>query len=605
MKTTEPGEFDTETINRPGHGEACLLAKGMGEDVSFLEFPKDFDAIFAFLAEKKTAEYYCYNMDFDARAIIHDNFVPYEVVESIALYGRAFWRGYRIEYISTKMLQVSRKGEGGFRLYDLKCFYQTSLAKASKAHVPTEHQKKDFPKEWYNEMDICLKDSRRAVLLDYARHDILALRALKKKILASVKAIGLDSDKLLSPASVAARKWGDTFKRIRPPDYINAAFEPSFFGGRIEVARLGLIGPSKLWDIHSAYPAIFAGLTDPRGSMLMSGREWEDRGARYGCYHVIADIPPSWRFGPFAVAEANGDIIYPVGMVRTYIGRAGLELAKKYSIPIKVLFAWEIFPDHDDLLFPEVESIYSLRKDPEKGQACKLAMNSAYGLLCEKENKSIPSPGKIFGGKKAGAYFVRSYSIFGRYTNYPLAAEITEKTRLKLWEIAYQYPDKVHFFATDGILTDADIELPTGPGLGEWGLEGEYDKSIILGCGRYVLYQGLEIKKFRIRGFPCGPDIIPSLERCELPYIDIPSLETESLREWARAWAIPDLNVLTEIKRRLVPGDEKRHFRGILSAVGDYWKKGLDSSPYLIYHEDIGGRLCQKRKKARKSRKRR
>src|SRR3990167_8904998 len=112
--------FDTETVNRPGHGEACLLIRSGLLGPEFLEFPKDFDQIFNFLEGRRNV---AWNADFDIRAICHPAFLDFKVVENLAISGRANTGLYFLKYIPGKFLEVYKRGGGKFVVYDLMQFF--------------------------------------------------------------------------------------------------------------------------------------------------------------------------------------------------------------------------------------------------------------------------------------------------------------------------------------------------------------------------------------------------------------------------------------------------------------------------------------------------
>ena len=104
------GAFDTETINRPGRGEACILIRDEGE---IFEAPMTWKQIFDFLAGRPRL---CWNMDFDVRAVAHPAFLPARTLESLALFGRAKFDGYSFEYVPGKFFKVFRKGKPALAL---------------------------------------------------------------------------------------------------------------------------------------------------------------------------------------------------------------------------------------------------------------------------------------------------------------------------------------------------------------------------------------------------------------------------------------------------------------------------------------------------------
>jgi hypothetical protein len=578
--------FDTETINRKGYGQACLLIASRPDGtIKTRDFPKTFAAVYSFLAAKPRRSYVCFNMDFDMRAIVHPNLLPYRVVESLGLFGKAEYKGMCFKFIPGKFLEVQGPGGKGFMLYDLKQFYGMGLAKASAKYLP-DRAKLSIPNAWYNRMDERLRDPlTRPRLLAYAIQDVDSTEGLKDKLLISLNALGLKTKRLSSCASLARTRYSNILEKVRAPDYVNKAFERGFFGGRIECNRLGVVKGVKLYDINSAYPSEIAKLKDPtKGEHVESKTGSRSSRVDYGLYLVEAAIPRSERFGPVAVRKSGG-VFYPVGHVRTWVCRPGLEALRENRFPVKVLKAYEILDCPQGPIFPDIEALYLKRKNSDVGLAIKLCLNAIYGLTAEATNylAEDPTSSRLAGGRN-----VASRSRYGKLTNFVLAAQITEAVRMRLWKEARGFGDGVHFMATDGLLVDESCTLPVGPNLGEWGLKGTFDDAVILGCGRYLLRgkrgskpgdEGHE--EFHLRGFPVRRDLFDKLARCKRKRAYIKSLDTLSLREWATDLMADSLNVLAPSSKRLEVNDEKRYWLQKLPAVKDYFSATVESMPFI------------------------
>lgn len=576
--------FDTETINRKGHGQACLLIASRPDGtISTYENPRHFGHVFNFLAASPRPKYVCYNMDFDTRAIVHPNFLPFPVVEGVGLFGRADYRGLKFKFIPGKFLEITTKGGPGFIMYDLAQFYGMGLARATAKYLP-DRPKLDIPKSWYNRMDERMADPKtRAKLLSYAIQDVDSTEGLKDKLLVSLKALGMTPKRLSSCASLARTRYSGILSRVRAPDYLNKTFERGFFGGRIECNRLGVVKGVKLYDINSAYPSEIAKLKDPtKGEHVESNGDYRSRRTSpdYGLYYVEADIPRTERFGPLAVRD-RGRVFYPVGRVRTWACAPGLQALKAAGMDFRVKKAYEIYDCPPAPIFPDIEELYLRRKSSDAGLAIKLCLNSIYGLTAEATNYLAEDP---TGTRYAGGRSVVSRSRYGKLTNFVLASHITEAIRMRLWKVMREAGNACHFVATDGVLVDASYSLPTGVALGEWGLKGVFDNGVVLGCGRYLLSgrDGGSEEEFHLRGFPVRRDIFDKLSRCKRRTAYIKSLDTLSMREWATDLLADSLNVLAPHGKRLEVNDEKRCWARKLPAVKDYFADTVESKPFIV-----------------------
>jgi hypothetical protein len=573
--------FDTETVNRTGNGQACLLVTGQTPDkIAHHEFPRHFSDVFDILAAKPRRKHVAYHMDFDARAIVHPAFMPWKTIEKVGLFGRATWSKYSFHYIPTKFLEVQRADGRGFVLFDTKQFFGMGLRAALERYAP-HIPKGDIPQSWYDEMDLCLLDHRRDVALAYARRDVEGLLYLTNDVLLkSLAGLNIRPRRLSSCASLARLRYGKRLAQVRAPDYVNDMFQRSFYGGRIECNTLGRVGACKLYDINSAYPSVIAKLLNPSTGVHLEfeGESWQWKNPHYGLYLVEADIPRGELYGPLAVRQ-GGKVFYPVGRVKTWCGVAGIECLRRHRFKFKVRWCYEIF-DCKELIFDDIEALFLRRKDSSIGLAIKLLLNSIYGLFAEATNYLTEDPCST---RALSGCHVAARSTYGRYTNFVLASHITESVRIKVYEVMRSAGARAHFAATDGVLVDSSYDLPTGPGLGEWGLKGLYECGTVLGCGRYELTAPVgKPDVIHLRGFPVSRAAFEKLAVSKRSFAWINQLDTPSLRQWAGDGLIDSLNVLTPHKHRLEVGDDKRAWPKRYRRVCDYFHGSMRSMPYIV-----------------------
>jgi hypothetical protein len=563
------GAFDTETVNRPGRGEAVILIKDEGE---IYLAPDTWDEIFNFLSDRPRL---CWNMDFDMRAIFHPRFIPSEIIERLAVLGRAKWRTYYFEYIPGKFFRAMKKGKGGIILYDLKQFFGLSLDAAAKKFLPTE-RKIEIPRSWYSQIDKCLLDSRHELIIKYAAQDAILVMRLRDILFNSLGNAGIKLARPTSCAAIARAMFGKTLKRIKPPEMVNKYFSRAMFGGRIETSRLGYVGPCSLYDIHSAYPSVMWKMLSPDGDLNRTTEYTKE--ASYGAYRIKAAIPTNYHYGPLAVRRAS-KVYYPVGNIRTWCCRPALQSLIRHKIPYEIIEGWEIFSSGEEL-FPELNDCYLSRKNPALSLPMKLGPNSLYGVMAQRIDKYFENDfGRFVGNKK-----VRHFQTFGPFCNMPLACHVTEAIRMRLWEQLHHAGKKAIFAATDSILYEGHDSgpRPLGDRLGDWGHEGNYQSAVILGCGRYALY-GLDPERpveYHIRGFPIRPESLAKIRRCKRGYVLVSTLEGKSLRQWASD-PFAEANVLLDGWKKLSVYDDKRSWSGKIPRLCDAWKNSLDSSPFI------------------------
>lgn len=567
--------FDTETVNRRGGGHACLvLAENRAGGVDYLEAPETFEQIYNFLAPLKCLV--AFNAAFDIRAILHTKFIPAEVLETLAEFDCCIYNGFRFFHIPGKYIKIWKPGCGSLEIFDIKSFFQgMSLRSCAEKFLPAA-RKLTIPKAWYTEMDKCLKDSRRKKVLEYAAQDVIVLAQIYRVLAGSFAAIGIENPPLYSPGAVAMAVFGRELSRQEPGDRRNKFFKQAYYGGRIEISEMGRVrGPLNYYDLKSAYPAVCCELPDLNTAQFRQGTTgwaYQDD-VKAGAYRVRVNVPAEWAFGPFAV-RTDTNIIFPVGNFETWIMADGVRICRKYKIPFEVLEFAEYFGGVSGEPFRnEFERLFKMRADKDKNLAVKLILNSFYGKTAEKDNYAQALPPYL---ADLFARFFQSGRLYGKYTNFPYAGIITERTRLKLWEAAHA--QGAVLLATDGIITRGTLKA--GNGLGEWGFKGAISEAIILGCGRYqIKYRGQAEKEYHFRGFGRPARIFKRLETCTADRISETILDTKSLKQWAGATELNkgDFNVLIDLDKVIKIEDKKRIWPRQFPQLRNYFKLNIKS----------------------------
>lgn len=574
--------FDTETINRPGGGYACLLIAASSAGCRHAE-PKTWADIWAFLSREHDGNggYVCWNMNFDAAAILHEHYLPWTIVERIAVLGRARWKQWSWELLPSKYCRITA-GRKTVTLYDLCQFFGCSLDAAAMRWLPSSNQKKHIPKSWYCHMDAILRHPRkRSTLLQYALQDCRATLALYDRLQCSMTKLGITCDKPISPASLGKQY----FPACRPaPGVVNRAFRASYFGGRVELLTLGHVIPSKhqllMMDIHSAYPSAMLTLHATDGLELVACRQ--PGNAIYGAYRITVDIP-DMPIAPYAVRRSDGVVCYPVGRVDTWVGRDGLDLAQTQGWPYRIHKGYELRGIPTTKPFNQIKDLFVLRKNDVCGLAAKLSMNSMYGKLAEETSMSIEDAG----GRLNGNLRTRSRQRFGPLTNFAMAACITELIRLKMWAAAtiiLAHGGQVHALATDSLLFEGEAGwLAPGDGLGQWGdAYGGLKSAILWGCGRYMLFHNDGTTIIHLRGFDNTENNVTRLRDCKRSYAMLSCFRSETMLSWARVGGLTDCNVLRNFSRAFRVNDNKRYWLDKPKTIGEYSHCCVRSKPWIL-----------------------
>lgn len=566
---------DTETDNNDEGGQAVLITvAGPGDKTDYKLLPKTFADVWEFLKGKT---YTSVNMDFEAQALCHDTFLPYQELKKLARFKWMKWKGWTIQYIPSKFLTVS-KGKEKFTVYDIQQFYGMSLKEAAQKHLGFE-RKQEIPRSWYRQFKEIFQHKRGVKFkrsLSYALQDARLAYLLTCKLVDSFKAVGVSATKLISPASLTMAYFGPQM-REEPEldDDTNEEWEQGFYGGRVEVGSLGTVENLSLYDLHSAYPAQIRGLTSLIGCEVQGGkRAGKIDEISYGLYHATAYVPLDWKWGPLAVRD-GAKVIYPVGAVKTWFCLPARKMLDRLGVKYVIHEAQEFRrPSGKEpaKIFTGIERLYLSRKDPVLSLAAKLMLNSLYGKLCESRRDRLPTGNDSY----------RSFRTFGRYTNYVLAAHVTESVRCQVFEVLHKFQGRAHYAATDSVMIEGELTENVGPDLGQWDLKGHYKRVTILGCGRYFMEKDNGESEGYLRGFAGTSRHVEKIKACRRRYVSLPLLQNLSFIQWANRGAADDLNVLKDIKKDLRCDDDKRAWDDKFKMLSDAFKSKIGSQPWIV-----------------------
>jgi hypothetical protein len=474
--------FDTETQR----GRASLISDGTGRP---LLFPKTFEGIADWLDAGPTRTYVAWNMDFDAQAILR--YLPRGTLSRLAVTTRAECGPWRIRYVPSKYLMLTRGHRPSIRLHDLQQFLGGSLERAAQKHLG--EGKTDLPvglTEYLRRgaMGDALRSRWRSLTIEYCERDAALVTRLAAMLTDSCAAAGIDFARPTSPASVARRYWGKLRNGLTPRDDLDGAWA-SYRGGRIEVTRRGLIEGATHWDLHSAYPSVIARLIAPGACERIEVKgDAIPPDAEYG--YALADFDftegrPTYPVG----VDVGGITVYPSGRFRATVDVATARCVRDSGLGMKIVRGVYWLPMNDERPFASIADLYRERsRRPEASLAIKLVMNSTYGLLAERVRdwKSVAAGRSVeVTDRLADGDIFRSRRKHGSMTNPLMAAAITGRIRARLWS---ETRGRAFTYATDGCLLPrgAEPDGPIGPGLGEWAREGDCD-AVVIGSGIYLL----------------------------------------------------------------------------------------------------------------------
>lgn len=371
-------------------------------------------------------------------------------------------------------------------LWDVMGFFQASFVSVMEKWLGKDHPNYEPIKTMkaqrgnFNETD-------NAAIVEYNKRELSTLCQIMDKFRTAVSRLDITLKRWDGAGAVAAALYNkhDTSAammntRVEAPEVFKAA-QYAYSGGHIEAFKVGHRKKTVYhYDLNSAYPTFIAELPDLSKGKWIHGTGEPPAGFTM-CkveYRFFYNRP----FYPLFFRTPEGSILYPQNGHGWYWHpeyAAAREYAEHHELGAEYLHChewWHFQPTDDDAgrykPFNWVKDAYYLRQqwvdNPSeewmKGgeKVIKLGLNSLYGKMCQQVGiKWVP---KVKGSKE---YVLE----LPPYFQLEWAGYVTSCTRAALMRAAMQYPSAIIAIATDGIFSEAPLELPKTPGkkiLGEW-----------------------------------------------------------------------------------------------------------------------------------------
>lgn len=306
----------------------------------------------------------------------------------------------------------------------------------------------------------------------------------------------------LTQAGSSMKQWRKM--SIAPVPKTNAAFYADlskyYFGGRVQCFRQGIINTNfSVYDINSAYPYA-----------MLSKHPYSVNFDKFSGWHAKADFVTVECIsrGVFPFRAPSGLIFPDDGIRRVYhVTRWEYDAAVKTdSVYAANILESVVFMGHTD--FSEyIAKFWNLRKAAKKAGddagslLYKLAMNSLYGKFASNpENYSVymnipddyvdaySESGWRFCGNLGPWVLVDAPLPESRrsYYNVATGASITGLVRAMLWEALHSSKGLL-YCDTDSIACErAGDAIQTGDAIGQWKLEGNFNRAGIGGKKLYI-----------------------------------------------------------------------------------------------------------------------
>ncbi len=422
---------------------------------------------------------------YDIAHIVRD--LPPDKLEALYHNQDVDYKQYTLHLIPKKIFKVSSPGHS-FAYYDVWSFFATSFVKACLSHLGNcderiqsgKDARADFS-QWseprlveYNQLE-CVYLER----LMYHLRDILSaeFEGLPSLLPRSWYGPGAIANNLLRGVSAGQH----VFPEKSYPHKLTDPLSRAYFGGRIESFLVGSVhGNIYRYDIRSAYPAAMRYI--PRLTWKWRKVYEIDKVNWFGLYRLVWDESCALECieqpGLLPFRTANGRIYYPASGEGWYWypeAHAALSLSDNVKVlEGYVMDAPYIFPLRD-----VVERMYTLRailkgaKDARE-YPLKIGLNSLYGKTAQRVGSA-------------------------RYHSMCWAGFITSYTRAAILKAIRQKPYNIIATLTDGILTDAPLDLPLSDQMGDWEMD-YYTDCLMLLPGVYRLTNqrsGKVVEKWR------------------------------------------------------------------------------------------------------------
>jgi len=539
--------LDCETYN----GNIILIADSEGVFLDNEAIKAESVISFLFQSRYKTTWNFFYNLGYDAEVILKllgNSLKSYKKTGSLT-----FEKGlFKIEYIPNKKLAI-RKGHHSTVFFDIAQYYHTSLANAYQQNIgklPEDYleMKKlrtEFSPRFYhrNKRKIrkyCIQDCIFTKKL--AQHWIKLFHNAFSFYPARWISSGYLAEKVLINNKVDVPKFDSIPYKIQ-----DLAFR-SYFGGRFEILKRGLIGTAYLYDINSAYPYALTKIPDlTQGTWIK--RKSIHKDAKLGFFKILAKIPDCKYIPPFPF-RSNYIVVFPSGEFETYCTLEELKACDN-SDYYSILDSYQFIPETTNYPFKEfVEKMYQKRMKLK--QQCnslelpfKIILNSIYGKTGQKVKGRI-----------------------GNMFNPVLFSFITGFARAQLYKFVLdnKLEKEVVSFATDSICTTRNLDVDSDS-LGAFSFDKSADDVFYLQNGFYR-FNGTW--KQRGLGHLGTKEIehLDTFERDSKLFYRFKVLRSSRLRSSILQNKIADIGKIKTFVREVnLNADRKRFWLGNLSAI--------------------------------------
>lgn len=474
--------IDTEGITKNNNHICCLLGDSLGNYCEDYQNGISTKLAFDFLLSiaNKSSILIGYSIGYDINMILRDLDRP--ELERIAkgLKTTVYLNNsrYIIEWFPGKTFYVGLMDDNRniiktALVYDVFGFFQKAFVKTAREFNVVTKEEDLFLSEMKLDRSN-FHESDKEKIRKYNHLECIVLVRVMNSLRESMKLAQCVPQRWNGAGAIAGtllKQNGIKEKNYTPPDML-PYFLGAYFGGRIQVLKMGEHENVYTHDIISAYPAAMVQLPSAIGSWKKI-KTFKPK-SKWACYIVEWNLPNNCIITPFPLREnLNGTrvISYPKRGKGVYWFPEVEQALKHYSKYIKIHYGFEFKPEEENA-FSWIQKLFESRRefknstDPKIQSAqlpVKLGINSLYGKTAQ---------GIGYKGRTPA------------FQNYFWSGYTTSYTRAKMFDLAMQFPKEIIAFATDGIFSTVKL-AESGKNLGEW--ECDFAKYLfILKAGLYV-----------------------------------------------------------------------------------------------------------------------
>lgn len=422
---------------------------------------------------------------------------------------------YEVFYIPSKIFKLThiyykndKIKKYSVTIYDTSGFFQRSFVKA------LEQWGIDAGKEMQemkSKRSIFLSQETERIL-DYSYDECDKLCQLMNKVRDALYAENIPLTKWFGAGAIAQRllEINNTRNAIAVPGIVDnsdleSALLGSYFGGRFELFRQGIISETYQYDINSAYPYAMSQLPNLEGCRIQYSREYTRD--KYSIWFVTYNVlrgdgkkqptkyanAQTFLAGPFPYRTKQGNIFYPyLNSYGVWIHQIELQTAiTLYGVDyFRIHYGYIITPINDTPYFDFITNLADRRlklklANDQRNIVLKLGLNSLYGKTAQGQTSPDYKP---------------------PFQNMYIAGYITAYTRAKLLQQSFQcgaYGSGVIQFATDGIAANSPARniTKTSSDFGGWEYEYFDENICYIQAGVYYGERSVKTNKKKTRGF--------------------------------------------------------------------------------------------------------